>query len=87
MQEYTIDLSREPEDRWDVVDPAPIAALIEEAEDELHAALPAWQLLGLHGAAKALKMMFRDSEYIREIAGLAEHADVPMDKLADLQPH
>lgn len=81
MQEYTIDLSREPEDRWSVVDPAPIAALIEEAEDELEAALPAWQLLGLHGAAKALKVMFRDSEYIREIAGLAEHADVPMDKL------
>lgn len=81
MQEYTIDLTREPEDRWTVVDPAPVQLLLEEAEAELIDALPRLQLLGLFGAVKALKMMYRDSEYVREIAGLAEHASVSMDKL------
>jgi acid ceramidase len=81
MQEYTIDLTLDPEKRWGSVDVSSIADLAEQAKEELDEVLPRWQRTALLAATKMLKHAYGGSEYVREIKGLARMADVSFDEL------
>lgn len=81
MQEYTIDLTLDPEKRWGSVDVSPISDLVEQAKEELDEVLPRWQRAALLAATKMLKHAYGESEYVREIKGLARMAGVSFDEL------
>lgn len=80
MQELTIDLTLDPEDRWLELDPALVSDLVNAAEEELYELYPAW-LLHLVEKAVHLLASFTPSHYVREIDGLARHADVEPERL------
>jgi hypothetical protein len=80
MKELTIDLTLAPEERWCALDPQLVSELVEAAEEELYELYPDWLL---HLVEKAVHMLtaFTPSHYVREIEGLADHAQVTPERL------
>lgn len=80
MQEITIDLTKDPEDRWKHTDPSHIKELADAAEAELHAIYPVWLLRLAEKCIHALTA-YTPTQHVREIEGLAAHAGITPERL------